>query len=138
MASSASRGSKGLKGRRKDRLDPLTDQKKRFADEHNIEDLPELPTVEVQPRSRALDTARKCDKCGKEGRVVSNRDGVRVYCTCGYNWGISLSALRPNLPVGQSSRGISKETLVEPDWTLADEDLEAAETFVRTRDKDET
>lgn len=138
MGSSHSRGSKGSKARRRDRLDPLTDQKKRFADDHGIEDLPELPSVEVKPRQRALDTARKCDKCGNEDpRIVSNRDGVRAYCVCGFNWGISLSAVSPNLPLN-SGRGISKQTLVEPDWTLADEDLDSEEHFVRTKDKDET
>ena len=137
MGSTRSRGSKESKARRRDRLDPLTDQKKRFADDQGIEDLPELPTIEVQPRQRALDTARKCDKCGKEGRVVSNRNGVRAYCVCGFNWGISLMALQPSLPL-TGGRGISKETLVEPDWSLADEDLDAEEHFVRTKDKDET
>jgi hypothetical protein len=67
----------------------------------------------------AINKARMCKTCGKEGRVITNSNGVFVKChPCNSYWpvapaivGIGDAEVRP--------RGLSKETQVEPDWDKA-------------------
>jgi hypothetical protein len=67
----------------------------------------------------AVDKARICPGCGREGRVVSNRLGVNVHCgPCKRHWPISNSPLQPDSPL-TIPRELGKRTLVEPDWNLA-------------------
>jgi hypothetical protein len=91
------------------------------------EDDPEdLPKVKAKKKvSGPVDAARTCEKCkGTSTRIVSNYEGRRAWCNgCGHNWGISM-ALATVIPDGLEGRGISKRTLVEPDWNLAFEDLD--------------
>jgi hypothetical protein len=66
--------------------------------------------------------ATVCDSCGQDGRVVSNRNGVTVYCgPCKKSWGISSAPLVQEVPATME-RGLRKRTLVEPDWSKAQED----------------
>ena len=74
-----------------------------------------LPTRQVE---NEIPNARRCEKCGKHGRVISNYTGVSVHCTCGYSWPISSAPLSPSVPM-MPSRGFSKHTLIEPDWNAA-------------------
>lgn len=123
------------KEREGDLLDPLDTRTRRFDKE--IGDLPELPTSHVKKRKKALDAARTCEKCkGTEVRIVSNRMGVRAWCVCGNNWGVSMAVLRPDLQV-MGQRGLSKQVAVEPDWNLAYEDLGEDEFFVRSDERDD-
>jgi hypothetical protein len=119
-------------------LDPLQGQKRRFEDDaEEIPDLPDLPEASPKQRTRAIDKARVCDKCkGTEVRIVSKATGVRAFCVCGHNWGIAMASLNPALPIA-GARGISKETLVEPDWNLAVENLEEEDMFRRSDEGDD-
>jgi hypothetical protein len=64
-----------------------------------------------------------CQTCGEKGRVVSNRSGVNVFCnTCKIHWPISSVSLAKDLPV-TAPRGLRKETIVEPDWTMAETEI---------------
>jgi hypothetical protein len=66
-----------------------------------------------------IEANRKCPKCGKPGRVVSNNCGVNVFCgPCKIHWPIANSPLRPEIP-GSPQRGLHKECSVEPDWNIA-------------------
>jgi hypothetical protein len=75
-------------------------------------------TAPVRFRENTIEGARRCTKCGKIGRVISNNHGVSVKCVCGYRWPISSSALNPPVPM-MPDRGFSKHTVVEPDWNKA-------------------
>jgi len=90
------------------------------------ESLPEIPTTPLEAVSKLdanVDKARLCPKCGREGRVVSNRLGVNVHCgPCKIHWPITNSPLRPETP-SAVPRGFSKHTLVEPDWNMAFDEL---------------
>ena len=85
-----------------------------------------LPEVRTKLESLAesnlqanIDRARLCPKCNKPGRVVSNYNGVNVFCgPCKIHWGISNAPLQPESPQSMP-RGLHKETYVEPDWTIA-------------------
>lgn len=64
-----------------------------------------------------------CPDCNQEGRVVSNHLGKNVYCgPCKKRWPIT-SVARGERMTPTSPRPLSKETLVEPDWSKAFEDL---------------
>jgi hypothetical protein len=68
------------------------------------------------------DRARQCDTCGEDGRVLSDGSGIRIFCnTCKKQWPVSSSSLRP-LAIPGPGRGLSKETVVEPDWSKAYDD----------------
>lgn len=89
-----------------------------------------LPPVQERTSGRdagfdsALQKARLCPGCGKEGRVVSNRLGVNVYCgPCKRHWPVTNGPLRPETPVSVP-RGFRKQTLVEPNWDLAFDDIQ--------------
>jgi hypothetical protein len=80
-----------------------------------------LPLAESQParfQENVLEHARKCTQCGKLGRVVSNHNGINVFCSCGYHWPISAAPLDPMVPM-IPDRGFSKHTLVQPDFDNA-------------------
>lgn len=87
---------------------------------------PKVTTDSVQEANLQsnIERARKCPKCGRDGRVVSNNCGVNVFCgPCKIHWPIANSPLQPELPLSVP-RGLHKETRVEPDWSSAfDRDL---------------
>jgi len=71
------------------------------------------------PNLSAVSKARICQKCGKEGRVISNNHGVFVKCyPCNVFWPVSSSVLGGHDAVALP-RGLKKETLVEPNWDKA-------------------
>jgi len=91
-----------------------------------ITGLPE-PQVEVKRGERAVDKARKCKQCGKDARIVSKSGFRQAYCgPCKLTWPIGpapdLSGPPLNMP-----RGLSKQTLVEPDWNMAYEEIGTGE-----------
>lgn len=83
--------------------------------------------VEVQPPEEvAVPTTqqeRQCDRCGsKELRIGHGMQGIRAYCiSCKNEWGIAATTGSRSIPT-YGGRGMSKQTLVEPDWGLAYED----------------
>jgi len=82
---------------------------------------PKVTTDSIQESNLQanIEAARKCPKCGKPGRVVSNNCGVNVFCgPCQIHWPIAKSPLRPEIP-GSVPRGLHKVTSVEPDWSVA-------------------
>lgn len=84
-----------------------------------------LPDVDYKAKThvRGIDAARYCQDCDTECRVISNSTGVHAYCsTCKRWWPISPQAVAPPLPP-TPLRGLRKETLVEPDWTVADREV---------------
>lgn len=94
-----------------------------FDDTDAPERLPAVKAKRKRPDPVAL--SRKCDKCsGESVRVQSNFQERRAWCNnCGHNWAISMATsmvVRPEV----FDRGLSKQTLVEPDWNLAYEDLD--------------
>lgn len=65
---------------------------------------------------KILDANRTCNKCGKEGRVISNNLGVNVFCnTCKRTWPISTTPKKIDIPFTEG-RGLRKMTYLEPDW----------------------
>lgn len=80
---------------------------------------PQAKTTPARQEENEIPHARRCEKCGRAGRVVSNYTGVSVHCICGYRWPISSSALCPAMPL-MPARGFHKHTLIEPDWNAAD------------------
>lgn len=89
------------------------------------EDLPDLPSSSGPRKVRAIDAARTCPYCGStEVRIAAGSNGVRAYCTpCKRHWGVSMAPMAPTIPLTRG-RGIHKETLVQPDWSLVDENLD--------------
>ncbi len=87
--------------------------------------LPEAdPTATVEGKP-AIETSRTCSDCktNKHVRIVSNQNGVRAWCRkCKNNWGISSNPMAPPQTL-IPPRGLSKQTLVEPDWNMANEDI---------------
>lgn len=80
----------------------------------------------ILPEEKTVTNKRqelKCDKCGStEIRIGHNQFGIRAYCTsCKHQWGIAATTGSPRVPT-YAGRGMSKETLVEPEWGLAYED----------------
>lgn len=79
---------------------------------------------EVETAAIRAEQTRICDKCGNRAqRVSSNNTGVTAYCECGHWWAIASRPIGGALPI-TPVRGLSKETLVEPDWNKAFEDTE--------------
>jgi len=83
---------------------------------------PKPDSIPAPQRENKLFNVRNCQKCGREGRVVSNTNGIHVFCQCGFNWPISSSALNPPAPM-VPMRGLQKMTVVEPDWGKAADDM---------------
>jgi hypothetical protein len=68
--------------------------------------------------------ARTCKVCGRtDARITSNSSGMGAYCACGNSWPLAAKSMSSTLPV-TPSRGLSKQTRVEPDWDRAFDDLE--------------
>lgn len=89
--------------------------KKRLTGLPEPEDAPEHPIQKVG-------AGTVCQKCGNPGRVVSNSNGVNVFCgPCKIHWPISSAPLAPTMPPIEG-RGLKKRTLVDPDWNRAFED----------------
>jgi hypothetical protein len=78
-----------------------------------------VPAPQVENK---LYNVRICQKCGREGRVVSNHNGIHIFCFCGFSWPISSTALNPSAPL-VPVRGFSKVTMVEPDFNKAFEEI---------------
>lgn len=91
------------------------------------EGLPPIHVEEENPVAldRLMSENKKCPKCGKAARVVSNRLGVNAHCgPCKTHWPLTNSPLKPESP-SSIPRGFSKHTMVEPDWNMAfDDDVE--------------
>ena len=88
----------------------------------------DLPEVKPAAKKSVLDAARICPKCGSnEIRINSSLQDRRAFCGCGYNWAISMPAVAI-MPDRLMERGLRKETLVEPDWETAYEDLDGPNT----------
>ena len=79
-----------------------------------------LPDVQARKPKSNLDNSRVCEKCGNEGRVVSNDLGVNVHCNvCKRWWPISgTRAPDKRMPL-TAPRGLSKQTRVTPDVSIA-------------------
>jgi hypothetical protein len=83
------------------------------------EPVPNTDSLHEASLQALLDKSRKCPKCGKEGRIVSNNNGVNGFCgPCQIHWPVTNSPLRGEVP-GSPQRGLHKETSVEPDWNIA-------------------
>lgn len=90
--------------------------------------LPEADPTEELTQTAAVraEQTKICDKCGERAyRVASGMGGVTAYCSCGHWWVISSRPIGGVLPV-TPPRGLSKQTLVEPDWDKAFEATEGA------------
>jgi hypothetical protein len=88
----------------------------------------DLPEVKDAPKAKSvLQASRVCEKCGGISiRINSTQEERRAWCNgCGHNWAISM-ATSAFVPDGMLERGLHKRTLVEPDWSLAFEDLDGA------------
>jgi hypothetical protein len=78
----------------------------------------DLPEVKEKASGNPIDLGRTCPTCKGEARVVSNRNGVRAYCgPCKQDW--AISGPRDKVMPHTLPRGISKQTLVQPDWEMA-------------------
>jgi hypothetical protein len=78
-----------------------------------------LPGIPVEVQTSPLDKARFCPACHIEARIVSNYLGTNAHCPqCKNNWPITSVSQKMEIPIGPP-RGISKVTLVEPDWSIA-------------------
>jgi hypothetical protein len=81
-----------------------------------------LPPVDLSRSGdevSAIEKFRACPDCNQETRIVSNFSGVTAYCgPCKKSWPISSMPRASILPVALP-RGLSKQTLVEPDWSRA-------------------
>lgn len=100
-----------------------------MADDKDLVGLPESDPDEEYVGTPAIQSeqAKICDKCGERAsRVASTGSGVTAYCACGYWWAITARPLANSLPMAPP-RGLSKETLVEPDWDKAYEDMEGVD-----------
>lgn len=80
---------------------------------------PTTDSIEESTFASNLEKARNCPRCSRPGRVVSNNVGVNVHCgPCKIHWPLANSPLRPEIPAALP-RGLSKQTSVEPDWSVA-------------------
>ena len=82
-----------------------------------------LPQATEEDTTAARETMITCPDCGEKGRTVSNSLGVNVYCNkCKTHWPISAMprarVVPPTMP-----RGLTKQTVVEPDWSLAEAEI---------------
>jgi len=92
-----------------------------------------LPEIQVSERAKKrshlqenMNKARMCPHCGKEGRIVSNQNGVNGFCgPCKRHWPVTSAPLMPESPLAPA-RGFHKTTVVDPDWNIAfDKDIES-------------
>jgi len=81
-----------------------------------------LPPVPRATGSTALERNRLCPKCKEEGRTISNSLGLSVFCNkCKFSWPITSAPLDPKDELTEP-RGLTKRTIVEPDWDMAWDD----------------
>jgi hypothetical protein len=89
-------------------------------------DLPEAQTLPIPEESQSIvpDVTRICPKCGKEAsRIVSNLLGRQAYCgPCKFDWPIGPPVVTAMPPI--LGRGLSKQTVVQPDWNLAVDEID--------------
>ena len=96
-------------------------------DEEVEEELPELPDVQTGGSGElpVLEKGRICPTCQGKARIVSNHRGLSGHCfKCKNSWPLASSALQPVSPVAPE-RGLSRQTVVEPDWNIAFEEIGA-------------
>jgi len=90
-----------------------------FDDDDDVQEgLPEdLPEIGGRTHvASALDRSRNCPKCGTEGRIVSNYLGVNIHCNaCKTFWPVSRPLNPIQIDPASMPRGLSKQTLTEPD-----------------------
>lgn len=92
-------------------------------------DLYDAPSPAKEVTVSPLEAGRFCPTCGKEARIVSNRLGVTAYCgPCGTHWGISGSRFVPP-EVMARPRGLSKQTFMAPDTSIAYESDEEDQLY---------
>lgn len=96
-------------------------------DESAPDDLPAPvgSTAGLKP-IEAVEAARTCEKCGsKNVRIFSNYNGRQAKCTeCKHWWSIAMVPAAAIVRGDLNVRGLSKRTVIEPDWNLAYEDLD--------------
>jgi hypothetical protein len=94
--------------------------------------LPPVDGAAFGEQKTALEKSRVCPDCGKETRIFSNHTGVKATCnTCKKTWSISMMPMNPPVP-HSPPRGLHKQTLVQPDWDKAyDEIGESSDEDVR-------
>ena len=96
-----------------------------MGDKSELKGLPEAEAAESDNEIPAIRSAavRTCNSCGNTNpRIASNSNGVTAYCSCGKFWPIASGGLSRTLPES-IPRGLSKTTLVEPNWDIAFEDI---------------
>ena len=87
-------------------------------------DVPDLPEPKKASETNSITNGRICNKCGKEGRIVSNYLGINVHCdTCKTCWPIGGAIHNYDIAVSMP-RGLAKRTLIEPDISIAFENDE--------------
>lgn len=89
------------------------------------EDIFDLSTIKRVQKKAPVDAGRICPDCGQPARIVANSYGVQAYCgPCGKDWPISGPRAATVQDIAAIPRGLSKQTLVEPDFSIAYEDDE--------------
>ena len=87
--------------------------------------LPSLNRKAISRGVSAFEKARICPHCksGKGVRIISNQYGVRAVCgPCKKHWPISAAPLSSEIPI-TVPKGFRKETLVEPNWEKAYDEI---------------
>lgn len=87
-----------------------------------------LPAPVKEVKKDSSKGARVCPKCNQECRIVSNELGVSAHCNhCKEFWPISGALNPPNKIPLVGPRPMVKQTMVEPDWERAFDDIEEYE-----------
>ena len=82
-----------------------------------------LPGIKAENLTAAREARVLCPQCGQKGRTVANSSGVNVFCNaCKIHWPISGIPVAKQIPL-TAPRGLSKQTLVEPDWNMATDQI---------------
>jgi hypothetical protein len=85
----------------------------------NLKGLPKTDPAFLSEGTLAIDRARICRDCGNETRLVSNSEGIEAYCgPCKKHWPVASTPME-TVSFPTTARGLSKQTLVEPDWNRA-------------------
>ena len=91
-----------------------------------LKGLPEIDRAAQADNRTAIEKARTCPHCksAKNVRIVSNQHGVNAICgPCKRHWPISAAPLAPQMPEALP-RGLHKQTIVEPQWEKAYDEIE--------------
>jgi hypothetical protein len=97
-----------------------------------------IPAPAREVNESPVDKARFCAACGAEARIVSNRLGRTAFCgPCGTSWPISGPVVPPHAEAAYLPRGLSKQTLLEPDYSMAYEDDEEDQLYETKRWEEE-